>query len=218
MGLELGGFPRLILPWLLPRMFVSLFPFMIAACSDGDAQPATDTFRDASVVDNESGTASDSGSEQGDADGPWLGCSPGEKLNPFDRSVECRDGFCICRTYAPDGGTLIPLMGRNMGTSVISMRLPQPMRAGQPYSFAVMLTNSNYTGDVELWGANSECGAGLERLVSEPFASKVYCAEVVPAQDYTHVFFVRQYTGIADGSFAGQFWDNFIACPNGSCP
>jgi len=149
---------------------------------------------------------------------PSKNCSPGQKLNPFDRSIDCSGGFCICYMYAPDGGALTSLQGQDQLTDVISMKLPEPMKAGQPYAFSVMMTNYMYTGDVEFWGANDECGDGLEKLYTEPFDSKTYCATVHPTHDYTYVLFVRQQTGIASGTSASQGWDDFYACPSGTCP
>jgi hypothetical protein len=72
-------------------------------------------------------------------------------------------------------------------------------------------------GDVELWGAKGECGAGLERLFSEGFATKTYCSAVLPSDDYTHVLFARQFRGLANGSTGGQNYNLFMACPTGTC-
>jgi hypothetical protein len=151
-------------------------------------------------------------------DAPPTHCNPGKSLLPFDMSTECSGGFCICRTYQPDGGTLTQLTGWDVYTSVISRKLPEPMKAGQPYTFSIALSNRNYTGDLELWGSDSECGPGLERLYSAPFDSRTYCTEVHPSGDYPYVLFVRQFTGKGGASSAAQNYAQFYACPTGSCP
>ena len=202
------------------RLAVPLGTLAVTGCSSTSAT-ATDLGADARTRVVDASKPNVDASKPGhDAKEPArsLACSPGQKLNPLDRGIDCSGGFCICRGYTPDAGTLVPLQGADQLTDVISMKLVEPMKAGQRYSFSVSLANTGYTGDVELWGANAECGAGLEKLYTEPFASKVYCAEVHPAGDYTYVLFVRQRTGLGSGSFSAQTFDDFVACPTGQCP
>src|SRR5258705_13338359 len=71
---------------------------------------------------------------------PSPACSPGTRLDPYDKSIECSGGLCICRTYAPDGGLLMPVPEVGVArTDVISFQLPEPMKAGQAYAFSVTL-------------------------------------------------------------------------------
>jgi hypothetical protein len=131
---------------------------------------------------------------------------------------ECEgDGFCRCRGYAPDGGSLVYDFSRNANMGITSLLLPEPMKAGQPYSLSAAVSNSGYTGTIEFWGATSECGAGLEQLFSEPVASKIYCADVVPSQDYRYVLYVEHYLWDG-GAPAGAHTGDILACPSGRCP
>jgi hypothetical protein len=187
----------------------------VAACRGSSMGGAADAaLGDAAQDQAAEMPAPDVGSADAGADAD-PGCSPGTVFPSF--GGECANGRCICRTYAPDGGTLIPLMGTNMRTDVISYLLPQPMRAGQAYTFSAGLSVSNFTGNLEIWGSNAECGPGLERLFSEPFASKVYCVQVNPTQDYDYVLIVEQFTG-RNGSTAALSRYDTRACPAGSCP
>jgi hypothetical protein len=146
------------------------------------------------------------------------GCSPGDLLEPVFSSGECVDGRCICRTYNPDGGTLVQLTGFTASTGIISYQLPQPMRAGQPYTFSFTYSNYNFTGDLQLWGSNAECGPGLQMLFAEPVGSKVYCATVHPTAAYSYLLFVENHTGKGDASSAASNMTGLTACPTATCP
>jgi hypothetical protein len=128
-------------------------------------------------------------------------------------------GRCICRDYNPDGGALVPISGgTSAGTGIISYQLPQPMKAGQPYTFSFTYANSNFTGDLELWGTNAECGPGLEKLATEPLVSKVVCATVHPAADYPYLLFVENHTGKGNALTAASSMSGLTACPTATCP
>jgi hypothetical protein len=100
--------------------------------------------------------------------------------------------------------------------SITSIQLPVPMTAGQPYSLSVSVNDNGFSGDVEFWGATSQCGPGWQQLYSAPLGSKVYCADVSPAQDYPYVIYVeRMYTD--SGAPAGESAYNHLACPTGRC-
>jgi hypothetical protein len=126
-------------------------------------------------------------------------------------------GLCRCRTYAPDGGSLVLDNSSRSNMSITSFLLPEPMKAGRPYSLSAAYVNNGYFGTIEFWGTTSECGPGLEQLFTGPVESKVYCADVVPTRDYTHVLFVEglKWDG---GRPAGAHADQILACPTSRCP
>jgi hypothetical protein len=132
---------------------------------------------------------------------------------------ECEgDGFCRCRGYAPDGGTLMLDNGLNSQMSITSMQLPVAMKAGQPYSLSADIVNSNFGGDIEFWGTTSECGSGLQKLFSAPIDSKIFCADVSPTQDFTYVLLVEGLTSPTNGKPAAEHAGNVLGCPTSRCP
>ena len=196
-------------------LWVLVFCVTAAACGGGSKGSASDAASGDAAQDHPAEMpAAEAGAGDAGADAD-PGCSPGSVLPSLG---ECENGRCICRTYAPDGGTLIPLMGTNMRSGIVSYLLPQPMRAGQPYTFSVSLATRNFTGDLEIWGSNAECGPGLERLFTEPFANKLYCTEVHPTQDHDYILVVENFTGRGDASSAAQSLIDLRACPAGGCP
>jgi hypothetical protein len=164
------------------------------------------------------GSASDAAiaGDNGGADveaGPPLTCSPGTVLNQFKCSG---DPYCRCLNYAPDGGTLVVDQTFQSVTNITSFILPQPMKSGQPYSLSSGVTNKGYTGTIEFWGTTSECGPGLQKLFSAPVESKVFCADVMPAQDFEHLLYVEHL--LFHGGSASEFTESVLACPTGHCP
>jgi hypothetical protein len=147
--------------------------------------------------------------------GASLTCS-GTLLDPrpFD---ECEDGFCRCRSYAPDGGslTLDTSIGANDG--ITSLLLPVAMKAGQVYSLSAMVSDSNFGGTIEFWGTNSECGPGLQKLFSAPVASQTFCADVAPSQDFTYVLYVEHLLWDG-GAAASESTGAILASPDSRCP
>jgi hypothetical protein len=101
--------------------------------------------------------------------------------------------------------------------SITSMLLPEPMKAGQPYSLAATVFNGGFTGDIQFWGTTSECGPGLEQLFSKPVDSTTYCVDALPTQDYTYVLFVERLINDS-GAPASEHEGNILACPSGRCP
>jgi hypothetical protein len=100
--------------------------------------------------------------------------------------------------------------------SITSMQLPVAMKAGQPYSLSITVSDNGFSGDVEFWGATSQCGPGWQQLYSAPLASKAYCADVNPTQDYTYVLYVeRMFTDSGAPSSESDY--NHLACPTGRC-
>jgi hypothetical protein len=163
---------------------------------------------------SDAGDAGDAGTVPEAA--PPLACE-GTVLNPRPWQECVGDGFCRCRGYAPDGGTLVLSAPPNGIMSITSMLLPVAMTAGQPYSLAATFSNGGFIGDIEFWGTTSECGPGLERLFTEPVDSKTYCVDVVPAEDYGYVLFVERLIN-ASGAPAGAEAGNIVGCPTGRCP
>jgi hypothetical protein len=151
----------------------------------------------------------------GDVAAP-LTCSPSTLLDPRPWEECPGDGYCVCRSYAPDAGGLAFDYGVTI-MDITSMQLTDVMKAGQPYSLSVSVSNSGFYGDIEFWGTTSECGPGLQKLYSAPVESKVYCADVLPTQDYTYVLYVQRLM-VDSGAPAGEHADTILACPTGRCP
>jgi hypothetical protein len=116
----------------------------------------------------------------------------------------------------PDAGSLSYDYSATI-MSITSYELPVPMKAGQPYSLSVTEYDNNFGGDVEFWGATSECGPGWEKLYGAPMDSKVYCADVTPTQDYTYVLYVERLVKEDGGWSASSHASNHLACPTGRC-
>jgi hypothetical protein len=132
--------------------------------------------------------------------------------------LECPDnGRCVCRTYDPSEGELMLDTSFDANMSIISFPLPEPMKAGEPYSLSATMTSSGYTGAIEFWGTNSVCGPGLQKLYGEPVESRTYCADVTPTQDFTHVLFVKRLLNPGRGS-AGASEGPVLACGSNHCP
>ncbi len=201
----------------------------IAGCS---SQPAS-TGNDASLPPpvGDAGAASDAGGNARDdaetgydaavdqvaeAAAPTT-CSPATSLDPRRPWEDCVGGACLCRTYAPDGGSLVLDYSRNTNMSITSFLLTDPMKAGQPYSLSVSVASSRYYGTIEFWGSNAECGPGLEKLYSAPVDTKVYCADVLPTNDYTYALLVERLM-VDSGAPASEHSGNMLACPSGRCP
>jgi hypothetical protein len=197
---------------------------LATACSSAsktstDAATHSDGARDV-ASDRSTAVRSDSGRDA--RSDTFLGCSPGDLLEPRYTQGFCVYGRCICQDYSPDGGTLVPISGPSASTGIISYQLPQPMKAGQPYTFSFNYSNENFTGDLELWGADAECGAGLQKLftgqLASPLVSKVFCATAHPTADYAYVLFVENHTGKGDASSAASNMTGLTACPTATCP
>jgi hypothetical protein len=190
------------------------------ACSSASKTPSDAAATRDSAIDLPA-ARSDSGKDTRRdvaTDAAFQGCSPGDLLEPLFFSGYCVYGRCICGDYNPDGGTLVPLTSGSASTGIISYQLPTPMKAGQPYVFSFTYSNSNFTGDLELWGTNAECGPGLQKLFTAPVASKVFCATVHPATDYPYLLFVENHTGKGDASSASSNMTGLTACPTATCP
>ena len=189
------------------RVAIVAIGSLATACSSGSQAPA-----DAAVptdVPMDMGAVSDA----------FLGCSPGELLEPtFFNGDICQGPRCVCPDYAPDGGTLVYVNTVTESTSVISYQLPQPMKAGQPYVFSLNHSNSNFTGDLQLWGTDSSCGPGLEMLWTEPVTSKIFCVTMHPTADHSYILFVTHHTGKGDASSAASNTTGQTACPTATCP
>ncbi len=189
------------------------------ACSSAGKPPVADAGTPDSAPDAPADHPGSGVDALGDASTDMFqGCSPGDLLEPLFFSGACVNGRCICSDYSPDGGTLVPITGISAGTGIISYQLPTPMKAGQPYTFSFTYSNYNFTGDLELWGTNAECGPGLQMLFSEPLGSKVFCATVHPTAGYPYLLFVENHTGKGDASSASSNMTGLTACPTATCP
>lgn len=188
---------------------------LVMGCSSSSAPAGSGA--DGSVGTDGSTGPDDAGSAQGEAEAATpTTCSPSTLLDPRPWETCPGDGYCECYGYAPDGGGLafdsaVTIM------NITSMALPAPMTANQPYSLSVSVSNSGFYGDIEFWGAMSECGAGLQKLYSAPVESKVYCADVLPTQSYTYILYVQRLS-TDSGAPAGEHADTILACPTGRCP
>jgi hypothetical protein len=141
------------------------------------------------------------------ATGTWL------DPRPWD---SCDDTFCQCYGYAPDGGSLQFEGAQNENMGIRSLTLPVPMTPGQPYSLSVSVVDNGFYGDIEIWGSDAVCGAGLEKLYIQPVESKVHCADLVASKPYAYLLFVERLF-VDSGAPASEHADTIIACPTVRC-
>lgn len=72
---------------------------------------------------------------------------------------------------------------------VVASALPrEALVGGQPYVVAVEVFTNMPT--IEIWGANSKCGEGLELLASIESASGTHCFTLEPSASYSHLLTV----------------------------
>jgi hypothetical protein len=182
-----------------------------AAAADGP--PAAGANADAGSPD---AASPDAANPDGAAEaGPAYACNPATLLDNPTPWESCPGPSCVCYGYGPDAGGLDFDWSATI-MSITSVELPVAMTAGQPYSLSITVSDGGFTGDVEFWGATSQCGPGWQQLYSAPLASKTYCADVNPTQDYTYVLYVeRMFTDSGAPSSESDY--NHLACPTGRC-
>jgi hypothetical protein len=173
---------------------------------------------DAAVADGPAaeGASPDVASPDGAAEaGPAYSCNPATLLDNPTPWESCPGPSCVCYGYGPDAGGLAFDWSATI-MSITSVELPAAMKAGEPYSLSITVNDNGFSGDVEFWGATSQCGPGWQELYSAPIASKVYCADVNPTQDYTYVLYVeRMFTDSGAPSSESDY--DHLACPTGRC-
>ena len=190
-----------------------------AAVSAADAGPSARGDAAGDARDDAASQPGDSGGDAldgGAADAP-LTCSQatGTWLDPRPWD-SCDDTFCQCYGYAPDGGGLQFESAQNENMGIRSLTLPVPMTPGQPYSLSVSVGDNGFYGDIEVWGTDSVCGPGLEKLYTQPVESKVYCADLVASRPFAYLLFVERLF-VDSGAPASEHADTIIACPAVRC-
>lgn len=69
--------------------------------------------------------------------------------------------------------------------------------------------------DVEIWGANDECGIAEQLLWWGPMVNGLQCGEFTPPDAYTHLLYVYRQLEQRDYGFSTP---ELTLCENGSCP
>jgi hypothetical protein len=89
-----------------------------------------------------------------------------------------------------------------------SINLEAPIGPGDTYAFSVEMRTDS-PDKMEFWGANEECGDGLELLATAVMGTGTRCVEFKPQEGtYTHVSWVWFGTGARD---------TVTFCPEGTC-
>jgi hypothetical protein len=89
-----------------------------------------------------------------------------------------------------------------------SINLEAPIGPGDTYAFSVEMQTA-FPDKMEFWGANEECGDGLELLATAVMGEGVRCVEFAPQNGaYTHVSWVW---------FGGGAHTDVTFCPEGTC-
>jgi hypothetical protein len=196
-------------------------PIGTVGCSDASTEGQPDASIEA-AVDASVEASVDSAANLPDGPAPDVAaeastpCSPATLLDPQPWEA-CPSGnaWCQCYGYMPDAGGLF-FDPKATIMAITALQLPQPMEAGVPYSLSAHVANGGFSGDVEFWGATSQCGPGWQKLYAAPVESKVYCADVNPTDNYTYLLWVEKlYTD--SGAPAGEHSDTILACPTGRC-
>lgn len=94
-------------------------------------------------------------------------------------------------------------------TLVQSVRLFEPLRAGQSYGFSLDLMMGPGTS-IEVWGAGSGCGAGVEQLHQSGAHTGVLCLNLEPGQDHDFILVVFR-------EFGTTQFTSLTLCPTGAC-
>lgn len=93
--------------------------------------------------------------------------------------------------------------------------LATPAAAGEPFAFSTRTMGSG-PFEIEVWGANEECGAAEELLWTGPMVTGIQCGEFTPTKTYTHLLYVyRQMYNQSSYAFS---MPELALCPSGSCP
>lgn len=154
-------------------------------------------------------------------------CSPGEYLGGvsfrsdtgLNHALSCSSDNYIAAL------TAIVYTGNPLRRLPIhSIELAVPMRTGETYalSFEVGVEAPENPQVYQIWGANSECGAGdqVEMLFEQRLqeGKQIVCTEIVPSKAYTYLLTV--FRPEADGLNGGYLisYSGAMYCPSGRCP
>ncbi|HYO97891.1 MAG TPA: hypothetical protein VER33_25470 [Polyangiaceae bacterium] len=161
------------------------------------------------------GAASMAGSAAGGTTGGGAG-SAGAAVG--GRAANPMTGTCAPEPKPPELGpmnycftydyTTIP---RDRVLDIGSYPLKEPLVAGQKN--AVYLEPMGAGISLEIWGTDMNCGAGLEKLVSQDLASGQRCFELTPTSAYPELIVVLR------GSNSNQTvgYSNIAVCSGGTC-
>jgi hypothetical protein len=100
-----------------------------------------------------------------------------------------------------------------LNVSIRDLVLPTPTVPGEKYAVSVRHDGGGPI-DLELWGADSECGVVGELLWWSPFASGTLCAEFTPNAAYSHLFYVYRQNRDTNYLFTTE---EILVCPSGTC-
>lgn len=184
----------------------------LASCSndggDGDEMSGDDddTAADDAAPDD---TAPDDDASDDDTspdDVPASGhCTPGEPMNEGRAYGSGALSNCPDYDVATVGGGVSP-----DAFGVRSIRLDTPIGPGDVLAFSADMQGAIVPFEMELWGTDESCGAGLELLASAPLTDGMRCMEARPANGaYPNLLWVWP---------SGSLHGDVTICPAGACP
>lgn len=155
---------------------------------------------DNGITGGDAGSAGSAGTANG-----ALHCTPGEPKPTYPSAdvVPCYGDYYTHRLPNP------------YDISLRDFHLKTPATQGQPFAFS---TNTAGSGpfEIEIWGANEECGAAEELLWTGPMVTGIQCGEFTPTKTYTHLLYV--YRKMYNKSMYAFSMPELALCPSGSCP
>lgn len=149
------------------------------------------------------GEPDDTSSGSGVVDAPsGMHCAPGEVNTAFDFGSSCREARF-------EHGLPNP---QNVG--ILDFALPAPTVAGERFALSVRHDGGGPV-DIEIWGADGECGVARELLWWGPLVDGTQCSEFTPSAEYPHLFYVYRPRG--EGNYVSARLEVAV-CRGGSCP
>jgi hypothetical protein len=147
-------------------------------------------------------SAGDAGS--GGAANSAMHCTPGEPkpTYPSAEVVPCYGDY-----YTHD-------LPNPYDINLRDFHLDAPAVGGEPFAFSTRTAGIG-PFEIEIWGANEECGQAEELLWTGPMVNGIQCGEFTPAKTYTHLLYV--YRKMRNQSYSFSM-PELALCPNGSCP
>jgi hypothetical protein len=93
-------------------------------------------------------------------------------------------------------------------------RLDAPTTARERFAFSVRHVGLG-PFEIEIWGAQEQCGVAQERLWRGPMKTGIQCGEFVPSKSYSHLLYV--YRKQKDESYSFSM-PELALCNAGTCP
>ena len=114
----------------------------------------------------------------------------------------------LCANYSGSDDGVPP----DANLYVASYSLNQPLMPGQLYAVSALISGNSPI--IELWGSNSKCGPGLQKLAErQTAAGQGYCFDLRPETEYTDLLLVFRGPQVSGSSYS-----NLLFCGGGSCP